>query len=101
MQTIINGRQFEWDDNKAKINKIKHKVSFEVAARVFSDLNKIEEFDFEHSWEEDRWKIIGKVDDVLFVIYTERGDATRLISARKANAKERRRYYDLKDVYQF
>lgn len=99
MEITINGRQFEWDDNKAEINKIKHKVSFNVAAKVFDDKNKFEEFDFEHSWEEDRWKVIGKVDDVLFVVYTERGDTTRLISARKATARERRVYYDRKNVY--
>lgn len=101
MQTIINGRQFEWDDNKAKINKIKHGISFKVAAKVFSDENRLEIPDDEHSWEEDRWQVIGKVDDILFVVYTERGNLTRLISAREATPTERRRYYAHKDIYQF
>ena len=101
MQTIINGRQFEWDDNKAKINKIKHGVSFKVAARVFGDVNKMVRRDDEHSFEEERWQIIGKVDDILFVVYTERGDFTRLISAREATPKERKMYYDHKNVYKF
>ena len=99
MQTIIKGRQFEWDDNKAKINKIKHGVSFKVAAKVFDDENRYEQFDSEHSWEEDRWQVIGKVDDILFVVYTERGDYTRLISAREATATERRIYYDRANIY--
>jgi uncharacterized DUF497 family protein len=41
METVINGRQFEWDDNKAKINKIKHGVSFKLAAKVFDDENRL------------------------------------------------------------
>lgn len=72
-----------------------------VSALVFEDKNRIEEFDFEHSWKEDRWKIIGKVDDVLFVVYTERGDATRLISARKATQYERSVYNARKEIYKF
>ena len=101
MQTTINGRQFEWDDNKAKINKIKHGVSFKVAAKVFADKNRIERFDFKHSQEEEHWQVIGKVDDVLFVVYTERGDLTRLISAREATPDERSDYYYRKDIYKF
>ena len=40
---------FEWDDNKNKINKKKHGVSFEMAVRVFVDDNRIEKIDIEHS----------------------------------------------------
>ena len=93
MNVSIDNRLFEWDDEKAELNWQKHRVRFETAARVFSDDAHIIEFDDEHSDYEDRWKIIGKVDDVLFVIYTERGEFTRLISARKASATERRKYY--------
>ena len=71
----------------------KHRVDFNDAAKVFNDPNRIEDFDEEHSDYEDRWRVIGKVDDILFVIYTERDKSTRLISARKANASERRKYY--------
>jgi hypothetical protein len=48
-----------------------------------------------HSIDEDRYITIGKVEDVLFVVFTERDDANtvRLISARVATAKERRLYY--------
>lgn len=60
---------------------------------VFADPNRIELYDDLHSDEEDRYQVIGRVDEILFVVYTERGDATRLISARYATARERRMYY--------
>ena len=81
------------DDNKAEINFKKHKIRFEVAARVFLDENRIEDYDEFHSDDEDRISVIGKVDKVLFVIYTERQDKYRLISARYANKKEIDEYY--------
>ena len=93
MRTSIDNRLFEWDDDKAELNRRKHHVRFETAALVFSDEAHIVEFDEEHSIDEDRWKITGKVDDILFVVYTERGESTRLISARKATAADRRKYY--------
>ena len=52
-------------------------------------------YDFEHSSiEEDRYIAIGKVGDLLFVVFTERGENIRLISARLATESERRLYYD-------
>ena len=76
--------KFEWDENKNVINKEKHKISFETAAYVFDDPYCIEMFDFEHSIDEDRYIAIGKVGEVLFVVFTERKDTIRLISARLA-----------------
>lgn len=61
---------------------------------VFNDDDRIEIYDFEHSVDEDRYNIIGKVDDVLFVVYTERKENIRLISARLATRLERSVYYD-------
>lgn len=86
--------KFEWDEEKNIINKEKHKISFETAAYVFDDPHYIEMFDFEHSADEDRYIAIGKVRDVLFVVFTERKDAIRLISARLATNAERGLYYD-------
>lgn len=86
--------KFEWDENKDAINQEKHKISFEMASSVFNDPNHIELFDVEHSVYEDRYIAIGKVEDILFVVFTERKDITRLISARVATASERRMYYD-------
>ena len=86
--------KFEWDSEKAKINKQKHKVSFKLAARVFLDENYIDDYDELHSDSEDRYKIIGRVDEILTVIYTERGDVNRIISARPASKVEEELYYE-------
>lgn len=92
--------RFEWDEEKNQINQKKHKISFETAAYVFEDENYIEMYDFEHSIEEDRYIAIGCVGDVLFVVFTERKDNIRLISARLATETERRLYYDQNIYYE-
>ena len=84
---------FEWDEDKNVKNKMKHKISFETAAYVFSDPAYVEMYDFEHSIDEDRYIAIGRVDEVIFVVFTERKDSIRLISARLATDLERRIYY--------
>lgn len=86
--------KFEWDEEKNIINKEKHKISFETAAYVFDDPYYIEMFDFEHSVDEDRYIAIGKVGDVLFVVFTERKETIRLISARLTTNAEKELYYD-------
>ena len=83
---------FEWDYEKEQRNIKIHKISFETAKLVFNDNNRIELFDLNHSGAEDRIITIGKVDKVLFVVYTERGEKTRIISARAATKAERRLY---------
>ena len=98
MEKIIANQNVEWDDKKAAINKQKHGISFETAAMVFADENRIERRDEKHSQDEERWQVIGMVDEILFVIYTERSDKTRIISARRADKKERRRYYGYGDL---
>ena len=85
--------EFEWDEEKAQINLKKHGVPFETAAKVFLDENRIEIYDEANSIEEDRYITIGLAGDILFVVYTERGPRIRLISARLANARERKVYY--------
>lgn len=96
---IINGQLVEWDDKKAAINEQKHNVYFEDAAMVFADENRIERHDNKHSQDEDRWQVIGMVEDILFVVYTERGEAARIIMAREASPKERREYIDYSTSY--
>lgn len=91
--------KFEWDEEKNRINKRKHKISFETAAHVFYDPDYIEIYDFEHSIDEDRYIALGKVGDVLFVVFTERKETIRLISARLATIAERRIYYDQEIQY--
>lgn len=93
METIINNQTFQWDDEKAVLNRQKHGITFETAALVFADENRIERYDSAHSDNEDKYITIGRVKEVLFVVYTERLDKTRLISARRATFDERRDYY--------
>ena len=83
----------EWDDEKAEKNFKKHKIYFEDAARIFLDDNRIEYYDEFNSVFEDRFRVIGIVDEVLFVVYTEREDRYRLISARQADKSEEGEYY--------
>lgn len=86
--------EFEWDERKEEINIEKHHISFKIAKQVFNDINRIEIYDMQHSFEEDRYNTIGMVEDILFVVYTERKEKIRLISARLATEKERSLYYD-------
>ncbi len=88
------GLHFEWDDDKARLNRENHGVGFDEAETVFIDpLARI--FDDElHSADEEREIIIGysSRDRLLLVCFTERGDIIRIISARKATKKERNDY---------
>ncbi|MCD8119140.1 MAG: BrnT family toxin [Lachnospiraceae bacterium] len=86
--------EFEWDEVKNQQNIAKHGIDFETAMMVFNDDNRLEIYDSEHSQDEDRYNTIGMVHDVLFVVYTERQERVRLISARLATARERSIYYD-------
>lgn len=85
----------EWDEGKNEINKQKHHVSFETASYVFADPFRLERLDRSenNNREEDSYQTLGMVGDVLFVVYTERNDSYRLISARLADVRERRIYY--------
>lgn len=92
--------KFGWDEDKNKENIKKHGVPFEEAASIF--LNKImEEPDLDHSENEERYKAVGISVYLreLLVVYCIREKiadekVTRIISARKANAEERRKYYE-------
>ena len=85
---------FEWDDNKNRTNKRIHHISFEYAARVWTDEKRLVKADVEHSEYEDRWKVIGLIDRVIVVIYVEKSsDLVRIISARKATKEEQNEYY--------
>ncbi|MCM1184024.1 MAG: BrnT family toxin [Roseburia sp.] len=90
--------EFEWDEQKEELNIKRHHISFNIAKKVFNDENRIEIYDMQHSIEEDRYNTIGMVEDVLFVVYTERTDKIRLISARLATEKERSLYYDNSNI---
>ena len=85
---------FEWDEEKAEENLKKHKVGFEEAKSVFGDPFSITIDDPDHSEQEQRFIDIGysKNGRILVVVYTERGQKTRIISCRKATWLERRKY---------
>ena len=86
--------KFVWDSDKAEKNFKKHRIYFETAAKVFLDEFSIDDYDEFHSDDEDRIKIIGKVEKILAVIYTERDDRHRIISARQADKDEETLYYE-------
>lgn len=93
MKTIIVETLVEWDDNKNRLNIKKHGISFETAALVFADEERIEYYDKLHSQNEDRFIVLGCVQGILFVVYTMHDEAVRIISARMATPLERRIYY--------
>jgi uncharacterized protein len=85
---------FEWDEDKAQRNLIKHGVSFEEAATVFEDFNAVTIEDTEHSFQEMRYIEVGVSDRnrLLLVSYTERETRLRIISARPCTSREARLY---------
>ena len=91
----MTNREIEFDQDKAIINFKEHKVRFETAALVFSDPLRIERRDDSegNTAGEERWQTLGMVKKVLFVVYTERGEKTRIISARVADKTEKRSYH--------
>lgn len=90
--------QFEWDSQKAATNLKKHGVSFELAALAFNDPMQLSIQDrFENG--EHRWQTLGMVNGcvLLMVAHTvldgkTGAEVVRIISARRAVAKERKRY---------
>ncbi|MFK5938746.1 MAG: BrnT family toxin [Sulfurimonas sp.] len=91
--------QFDWDNNKAKSNLAKHKISFEEAQSVFDDDNARLIFDPDHSEDEDRFILLGLSCSlkVLVVVhcYKDEENVIRLISARKATLSEEKNYKEM------
>jgi hypothetical protein len=86
--------EFEWDPRKARGNLGKHKVSFEEAVSVFADPLSSTITDPLHSDDEDRFAMVGSSSQgrLIVVVFTERADRIRIISARRATARERNDY---------
>ena len=86
--------EFEWDPKKANTNKEKHSVTFQEAATIFGDPLAVTFADPDHSEKEQRDITFGlsKHKRLLVVSHTNRGDKTRIISARLMRHKERRIY---------
>lgn len=91
----MNDDMFEWDAHKAAENHAKHRITFEMARDVFDDPFIVEWPDDAQGAGEQRFSALGMVGGrILFVAYTMRGDTIRIISARRAEPFERRRYHD-------
>ena len=88
--------KFEWDENKHRDNVKKHKVTFHEAMTVFSSSLSLTENDDPHSQDEERYKTTGYSvkNRLLVVIHTERENITHIISTRKANKLEKRKYHE-------
>lgn len=87
--------EFEWDIEKDKINQQKHKISFEEAAEIFRyPIHEI--VDTRHNYGETRYITIGNNNQmiILTVVYTERNEIIRIISARRSTKQERELYYE-------
>ena len=88
--------RIEWDSTKAATNRKKHGVSFGEAESVFADPNARLIHDPEHSDDEDRFILLGISAELRTLVvchcYRKRGETIRLISARKANKSEQRKY---------
>ncbi|MCL2602307.1 MAG: BrnT family toxin [Treponema sp.] len=89
---VCKGR-FVWNRLKAEANHRKHGIPFERAIEVFDDPFFIEEYDEEHSENEDRYNIVGFVKGIhIIVSFTLRDNLVRVFSARKADTEEEEAY---------
>ncbi len=85
--------EFEWDEPKRLFNLQKHGIDFIGACQIFDSFT-VEFEDNRYDYGEDRYVAVGETNgQILTVIYTYRGDAIRLISARQATKYERNLYY--------
>jgi len=94
IQFLLRGTEFEWDENKARINERDHGVSFQEAAETFFDPF----FQTGDASRNDEYRefIIGYSTTLrlLLAVYIERGTRVRLISARRATRQEKKLYED-------
>jgi uncharacterized DUF497 family protein len=92
----LGERTFAWDEEKQEANIKKHGITFIEAATVFDDVNALVMNDPDHSQDEDRFIVIGFSESarLLIVCHCYRADDSiiRIISARKADRKERKEY---------
>lgn len=85
--------QFEWDAAKARMNHAKHGVEFSYATRVFLDPNRVVVEDMRKAYGESRYTVFGEIETRLYVVaFTRRREVYRLISARKGNRREQKKY---------
>ena len=86
--------RFEWDEEKNQSNQRKHGLNFADVPHVFTGRTLTFE-DSRQTYGESRYLTVGSLAGrVVIIAHTVRGDATRIISMRKANARERARYQE-------
>jgi uncharacterized DUF497 family protein len=92
---MAEAESFDWDEAKSEANYRKHGVDFETAIEVFADPLALESWDsLSAEYGEDRFVVTGMAGgQLLTVVYTERNEVIRLISARKASKREHDDYY--------
>jgi uncharacterized DUF497 family protein len=84
---------FEWDEEKRQANLVKHGVDFRDVTPMF-DGPIVETVDDRHDYRETRFHALGEIEGRIYAVaFTWRGPDRRIISARKANARERKKYY--------
>ncbi len=84
---------FEWDDTKSRRTLRERGFGLDYAARIFLGPT-LEQRDERRDYGEVRMQAVGQADgNVLFVVYTDRGNVRRIISARLANSKERHSWH--------
>jgi len=84
---------FEWDEEKRQANLVKHGVDFLDMTALF-DGPTLEDIDDRYNYGETRINCAGEIQGRVFVVtITWRGRIRRIISARKANAREQRKYH--------
>lgn len=89
---------FEFDDAKSELCLLERGFDFTYAAHAFFDLQRVVQVDARYEYGEPRFVLLGMVHGRLFsLVYTPRGNAFRIISARRANARERKRYDSYQD----
>ncbi|MEI7015039.1 hypothetical protein CH352_18735 [Leptospira hartskeerlii] len=90
---------FEWDDKKNSSNLKKHQISFKQASQVFLDKDAIYIPDENHSENEERWLVLGKIENftIIVVVFVDKSNKNeeklRIISARKADKLEEKEYF--------
>ena len=85
--------EFDWDGIKSDACLIERGFDFMTAAQCFMDPHHMISRDSRFDYGEDRFQVLGQIDErVFFVTYTLRGEVIRIISARKANQREVKRY---------
>ena len=86
--------EFEWDEAKNAKNIRERGIDFTDAVGIFEGPT-LTDYDGREDYGEDRWIAVGVVEAIaLVIVYTDRGDVRRIISARKATANEQRDYYE-------